>query len=90
MSGDGDFSSNDSSTNPPATSGSEDNLFGRVDLNRWLPSLMRFGVPADTIQTVLREIQLAAASGKPLTATQIVTRLRELGISVDRWLRLMA
>ncbi|MFN7731046.1 MAG: hypothetical protein ACK5OB_04035 [Pirellula sp.] len=50
---------------------------------------MRFGVPSETIQAVLQEIQLAQASGKPLTPSQIVTRLRELGISVDRWLRPM-
>lgn len=90
MTGDGDSSSSDSSPNPPSTSGPENDLFGRTDLKRWLPSLVRFGVPSETIQTVLQEIQLAQASGKPLTAGQILTRLRELGISVDRWLRPMA
>lgn len=90
MTGDGDSNSNDSSSNPPAPSGSGSDLFGRTDLKRWLPSLVRFGVPSETIQTVLQEIQVAQASGKPLTPAQIVTRLRELGISVDRWLRPMA
>ncbi len=91
VTGDGDSSSNDSSSNPPGTtSGPENDLFGLTDLRRWLPSLVRFGVPSETIQTVMQEIQLAQANGKPLTRAQIVTRLRELGISVDRWLRPMA
>jgi hypothetical protein len=62
-------------------------LFGRIDLQRFLPSLVNRGVSPQIIETVLNEIRVARAKGQPLTPSEIVLRLRQLGVSLDRILR---
>jgi hypothetical protein len=82
------------SDDPPGDTDIADNtpdfsadLFGRIDLQRFLPSLVNRGVSPQIIETVLNEILVARAKGQSLTPSEIVLRLRQLGVSLDRILR---
>lgn len=65
-------------------------LLNRIDLRRFLPLLAQRGVSPDQINTMLAEMRRAEAEGKPLSIAQIVVRLKQLGVPIDRLLSPLA
>jgi hypothetical protein len=65
-------------------------LLNRIDLRRFLPLLAQRGVSTDQINIILAEMRRAEANGKPLSVPEIVIRLKQLGVPIDRWMNPMA
>jgi hypothetical protein len=65
-------------------------LLNRIDLRRFLPLLAQRGVSTDQINIILAEMRRAEANGRPLSVPEIVIRLKQLGVPIDRWMSPMA
>jgi hypothetical protein len=60
-------------------------MLGGLDaLERVLPLLGRIGINREVALRIYTEVRASVAAGKPMNFEQIIARLKELGVNLDR------